>query len=212
MSDTAKSKCSYPDCSVEFGLVESDLGLLCGLHVGMAKEIMRGEERLMQAEERVTELEAENAGLRRRVMELEAQLEKTTREANRLDELQSDYALRLATETAKRIGLQSELDRVKEKYAELNGLVNTPHTDNFLDAVRLEAAYQRSTREEDDRKKTPEEWFWTLGYLAGKVIRPGQTKEKELHHIVTSAALCMNWHRHASGEAKKDSGESERPR
>ena len=47
----------------------------------------------------------------------------------------------------------------------------------------------------DHTIKTPEDWFWLIGYLVGKAIRPDDPG-KRLHHIITTAAACLNWHRH----------------
>ncbi len=78
----------------------------------------------------------------------------------------------------------------------LDRLINNPHTDDFLEAVRIEAAHQRERwPEENDQRKTPEDWFWLIGYLVGKAIRPDDPG-KRLHHIITTAAACLNWHRH----------------
>ena len=60
-----ESRCSHPDCTVELGITETDLGPLCGLHIQHAKDIIRGEERLISAEVRIRELEAQLAELKR---------------------------------------------------------------------------------------------------------------------------------------------------
>lgn len=51
--------CSHPDCTIELGLTDTDLGLLCGLHMQHAKDIIRGEERLLESEARLAEMQAE---------------------------------------------------------------------------------------------------------------------------------------------------------
>lgn len=82
----------------------------------------------------------------------------------------------------------------------LDGLINNPHTENFLEAVKLEAAHQRERwGSEHDGGKEPSDWFWLLGFLAGKAIRPAQPRHKVLHHIITTAAACLNWHANESG-------------
>ncbi|MGH9462241.1 MAG: hypothetical protein ACRD1X_13545 [Vicinamibacteria bacterium] len=79
-------------------------------------------------------------------------------------------------------------------------LINTPKLDEFLEAVRVESAHQRERwGEEHDEKKTPEDWYWTLGYLSGKALR--SEGEKRLHHVITSAALLFNWFRHLNPSA-----------
>lgn len=84
--------------------------------------------------------------------------------------------------------MQAEIER-------LEALINTPHINDFFEAVKLEAAHQRERwGVEHDAGKTDADWFWLIGYLAGKAIRPDVTAEKRLHHIITTAAACLNWH------------------
>ena len=47
------------------------------------------------------------------------------------------------------------------------------------------------------RVRPPEDWFWTLSYLAGKALRAhiDGDRNKALHHTISSAALLLNWHR-----------------
>lgn len=81
--------------------------------------------------------------------------------------------------------------------ARLNNLVNNPHTEDFLQATRLEAAHQvLRFGEAHDRGKSAENWFWLVGYLAGKCLRAAITgdRDKALHHTISSAAALMNWH------------------
>jgi hypothetical protein len=73
---------------------------------------------------------------------------------------------------------------------------------------------------EHDNRKTPEDWFWLIGYLAGRALGhhreaerldgevarasdPGYEalqksiahhREKAVHHCITTAAACANWH------------------
>lgn len=75
--------------------------------------------------------------------------------------------------------------------------INTPELFEFQKAVVLEAQHQRlrwSTQH--DAGKDPQDWFWLLGYLAGKALKAhadGDT-EKALHHTISSAAALANWH------------------
>lgn len=91
------------------------------------------------------------------------------------------------------------LDALREVSMErdrLRDILNTPETADFLEAVRIESAHQRDRwGDEHDEQKSPEDWFWTIGYLAGKAIRPDATHHKRLHHIITTAAALANWHR-----------------
>ncbi len=87
--------------------------------------------------------------------------------------------------------------RCYEELKRLNELINNPHTDDFLEAVRLEAAFQREHwGSAHDAGKTDADWFWLVGYLAGKAL---SKPEKRLHHTVSTAAALMNWHAQAAG-------------
>lgn len=80
---------------------------------------------------------------------------------------------------------------------DLHALINNPHTAEFLPAVQLEAAHQRDRwGEAHDRGKSAENWFWLVGYLAGKCLRAVITgdREKALHHTISSAAALANWY------------------
>jgi hypothetical protein len=51
----------------------------------------------------------------------------------------------------------------------LYALLNTPEIHDFIKAVPLEAAHQRQRWGSDhDDGKTAADWFWLIGYLAGK--------------------------------------------
>jgi hypothetical protein len=97
----------------------------------------------------------------------------------------------------------SEAEALRVRVAELEGLINTPHVDNFFEAVRLEAAHQQERwGSENDAGKEPQDWFWLLGYLGGKALGSfvRGDREKGLHHIISSSAVLLNWHRHTTGE------------
>lgn len=79
--------------------------------------------------------------------------------------------------------------------------INTPEIDDFIEAVINEAKYQRlrwSTSH--DGGKTDADWFWLIGYLAGKAIMPVIEREKKIHHIITTAAACLNWYAREVGQ------------
>lgn len=85
----------------------------------------------------------------------------------------------------------------------LRTLVNTPELQSFRDGVVLEAAHQRERWGSDhDAGKAPSDWFWLVGYLAGKALHAqvaGNT-EKALHHTISTAAALANWHASLTGE------------
>jgi len=73
--------------------------------------------------------------------------------------------------------------------------LNTPEIADFLAAVAREALHQRERwGPAGDAGKSDADWFWLLGYLGGKAMRPDASEEKRLHHIITTAAACLNWH------------------
>lgn len=79
---------------------------------------------------------------------------------------------------------------------ELHALVNNPQTADFLEAVRAEAAHQvQRWGEAHDRNKSAENWFWLVGYLAGKCLRAciDGDKQKAQHHTISTAAALCNW-------------------
>lgn len=87
-----------------------------------------------------------------------------------------------------------ELTREVER---LNAIVNTPQANDFLRAVSTESEHQRQRwGNEHDAGKAPADWFWLIGYLAGKALHAhvGGNIEKAEHHIITTAAACANWH------------------
>jgi hypothetical protein len=92
--------------------------------------------------------------------------------------------------------LRAEVDRLKK-------LINTPEILDFVKAVQIEAVHQRERwGTEQDEGKTAADWFWLLGYLAGKALHSDKVgdHEKLLHHIITTAAACANWHAQVLGK------------
>ncbi|AEZ50825.1 hypothetical protein DC1_0003 [Burkholderia phage DC1] len=96
--------------------------------------------------------------------------------------------------------VQAELDR-------LNAIINTPHTDDFLKSVSIEAEHQRQRW--DDSGKTHADWFWLVGYLAGKALNAliAGDQDKAEHHVITTAAALANWHRVLRGAGPCEAGE-----
>lgn len=95
---------------------------------------------------------------------------------------------------------------LRAEVARLKKLIWSPHTKDFLEAVKIEAAHQRDRwGDKHDKEKEDQDWFWTLGWLAGKAVRP-ENPEKRLHHIITSAALLLNWHRFAKEQQEAGPG------
>lgn len=104
----------------------------------------------------------------------------------------------------------AEIQRLRPLAAKYDAL-NTPEIKDFLAAVEREALHQRNIHaHKGDAGKSDADWFWLLGYLGGKALHAGavaradaafgnrpesvQAQEKQLHHIITTAAACLNWH------------------
>lgn len=107
----------------------------------------------------------------------------------------------------------------------MDALLNSPELIDFPKGVQLEAAHQRERFDAGhDAGKTPEDWFWLIGYLSGRALAHHKEaerlqgvhaeamrdahpdaevrimeqvkhhREKAVHHTITAAAACANWH------------------
>lgn len=109
-------------------------------------------------------------------------------------------------------------DRIGELQArikELEALINTPLTADWMAAVPLEAAHQvERWTAIHDAGKSALDWFWLIGYLAQKaaIAEVAGDLEKAKHHTISTAAVLLNWHRRLSGEdTGMRPGTSDRP-
>lgn len=83
----------------------------------------------------------------------------------------------------------------------LNALINTLRTDEFFESVRIEAAHQvERWGVEHDAGKRPEDWITLFIYLLGKAATAhfDGNQPKLEHHVITVAAVALNWHRRLS--------------
>jgi hypothetical protein len=106
-----------------------------------------------------------------------------------------------------------EIETLKAERDRLHALLNSPETRDFLVGVRNEVAHQvERWGTVHDRAKEPADWFWLVGYLAGKALaahKDGNT-EKALHHCISTAAVLANWHTHiALGVGRLSPGSSD---
>lgn len=88
-------------------------------------------------------------------------------------------------------------DAAEAEVERLKALINAPELENFLRAVHIEAVHQvERWGTAHDRAKRPADWFWLVGYLAGKALHAaiGADRDKALHHCVSTAAALYNWH------------------
>lgn len=94
--------------------------------------------------------------------------------------------------------LENILKEKRDEIKYLQELINNPEIQDFVKGVMLEASHQRERwGKNHDMQKSPEDWFWTLGYLAGKALQAQRAgnQEKYKHHLISSAALLANYHR-----------------
>lgn len=100
--------------------------------------------------------------------------------------------------------LRIRLSQVEAERDRLIALLNTPEVDDFDKAVPLEAGHQVIRWGADhDAGKAPADWFWLIGYLAGKALAAHISGDmfKAKHHCISAAAALRNWHAHIrSGE------------
>lgn len=114
---------------------------------------------------------------------------------------------RIIDEALSALGPGVETTRLVREEAEaevrrLRGLINHPEIDAFLRAVHIEAVHQvERWGTSHDRAKRPADWFWLVGYLAGKALHAAVVGnvEKAKHHCISTAAALYNWHCAISG-------------
>lgn len=89
------------------------------------------------------------------------------------------------------------IELLKLEIGRLSALLNTPETEDFDKAVLLEAAHQQERwGAAHDAGKNPEDWFWLVGYLAGKALGAMKVGDdvKAKHHCISTVAALRNWH------------------
>lgn len=74
---------------------------------------------------------------------------------------------------------------------------DVPIVHDFWEGVRAEKEHQRKRwGEAQDRNKTGADWFWLVGYLAGKALHATVVGDvaKAKHHTISTAAVLAMWH------------------
>jgi hypothetical protein len=117
----------------------------------------------------------------------------------RLRESIDNLLSRKLTAERERDEARGAADRMREK-AEAYDRINSPELYDFVSAVTNEALHQREKWGIDaDGWKSDADWFWLIGYLAGKALHNPEKSEMtptdaRLHRIITVAAAAANWH------------------
>lgn len=85
---------------------------------------------------------------------------------------------------------------MRDENIRLRELIGRPYIGAWTDEILIEAAHQRDRWGADqDHGKTPEDWFWLIGYLAGKALAAHKSGDamKAHHHTVSTAAVLAHW-------------------
>lgn len=109
------------------------------------------------------------------------------------------------------LGMEEEGDPVA-KIQEMHDLLNHPEIDDFASGTKLEAAHQiQRWGTAHDRAKAPADWFWLVGYLAGKALASAINGDlvKAKHHCISSSAALCNWHLALSGDTRMQPGSAD---
>lgn len=126
-----------------------------------------------------------------------------------------------------------DLEPVAAELRRQHALLNSPELVDFSAGVVREAAHQRERWGSiHDGGKSPEDWYWLIGHLAGRALAhhkeaerldgeishpsmPGHEvllkqiahhREKAVHHCITTAAALANWHAAALGKTNMRPG------
>lgn len=97
---------------------------------------------------------------------------------------------------------EGEAADLRADLARLQQLLSRPYVGAWLDEILVEAAHQRERwGAHHDTGKAPEDWFWLVGYLAGKALAAHKAgdAEKAHHHTVSTAAVLAHWAAAISG-------------
>jgi hypothetical protein len=91
---------------------------------------------------------------------------------------------------------EAEVAALREENIRLKALIGRPYVGAWADEIVVEAAHQRDRwGAEQDHGKAPEDWFWLIGYLAGKCLAAHKAGDasKAHHHTVSTAAVLAHW-------------------
>lgn len=124
-------------------------------------------------------------------------------ERNRIADMRKEWDAEVGALTAQARHAEDVVEAATARIAELDAKLNTPQLHDFARAVVLEAAHQRERwGVSHDVGKLPSDWFWLVGYLAGKALNAANSydTDKTAHHTISTAAALANWHAFVTGE------------
>lgn len=143
---------------------------------------------LADALERISQLEYEVDGLKTAL---------AAERASMANQLQVTVVARQAV-----ADIVIERNKAQDALRALQDKINTPHIQDFIESVRIEAVHQvERWGTAHDAGKTRPDWITLLAYLIGKAAKAHFDRDapKLLHHIITTAAACLNWHAAETG-------------
>jgi len=146
------------------------------------------------------ELDGALVKAREAVRSLSSRVEEAER-ARREEELREDA--RLGAALARAESSEALVAELREKVERLETLINSPHVDEWFEAVRIESAHQVERWGVDhDAGKTALDWFWLIGYLAQKAVYASLAGDdfKAKHHTISTGAALLNWFRRMTGD------------
>jgi len=91
---------------------------------------------------------------------------------------------------------EAEVEALRKENERLKTLISRPYVGAWTDEIIVEAAHQRDRwGASHDHGKAPEDWFWLIGYLAGKCLAAHKAgdADKAHHHTVSTAAILAHW-------------------
>lgn len=104
----------------------------------------------------------------------------------------------------RRYAEQQAREAAERRVEVLEGLLDTPHTVDWFEGVRLEAGHQiKRLGSDHDAGKATADWFWLIGYLAQKAMTAQMAGniEKAKHHTISTGAAMLNWFRSITGDS-----------
>lgn len=85
----------------------------------------------------------------------------------------------------------------------MSALDDVPITHDFLAGLHAEKDHQvRRWGRSHDSNKSPTDWFWVLGWIAGKAVAAhlAGDRVKAQHRVIAAAAILSHWHDALKGD------------